>query len=185
LTARTKAESPQDIVETIDRLERQSDTCYTGLKLLNRPWNYAAWLSLTECVRRIETSLTPREYGSSKHKILVMNLARVAGQLWKFAHDQGRAKLCAPSVFRWFPRVALESALAFEVAGPYSQFCLHFPAWHRGLYAAEVEDATTIRFHIGSSHLAKRVSAYEKGIRPGKVALKTVEDRSHHLLLRL
>ena len=117
LIAKTKAESSQDIVEAIDRLERRSDTCYTGLDLLDRQWNYAAWLSLTECVRRIEASLTPNEYGSSKHKILVMNLARVAGQLWKFAHDHGRPKQCAPSVFRWFPRVAQESALAFEVPG--------------------------------------------------------------------
>ncbi|MFZ0771599.1 MAG: hypothetical protein WAN08_09265 [Candidatus Sulfotelmatobacter sp.] len=176
MIAKTKAESSQDIVEAIDRLERRSDTCYTGLDLLDRQWNYAAWLSLTECVRRIEASLTPNEYGSSKHKILVMNLARVAGQLWKFAHDHGRPKQCAPSVFRWFPRVAQESALAFEVAGPYSLFCLHFPAWHWGLYSAEIEDATTIRFHVGSSQLARRVSAYGKGIRPGTATLMTVEE---------
>jgi hypothetical protein len=174
--AKIKAESSQDIVEAIDRLERQSDTCYAGLSLLERHWNYAAWLSLTECVRRIERSLTPSEYGSSKHKILVMNLARVAGQLWKFAHDHGRPKQCAPSVFRWFPHAAQESALAFDVAWPYAQFCLHFPGWHKGLYAAQMEEAATIRFHICSSQLAKRVSAYGKGIRPGELALVTAEE---------
>ncbi len=176
MVAKTKAESPQHVVETIERLERQSDACCTGLGLLGHAWNYAAWLSLTECVRRIETNLTPNEYGGSKHKILVMNLARVAGQLWRFAHDHGRPRQCAPSAFRWFPRVARESALAFDVAWPYSQFCLHFPGWHRGLYAAEIEDANTIRFHIGSSQLARRVSAYGKGIRPGELSLVTSEE---------
>jgi hypothetical protein len=173
VTPKTKAESPQALVETIERLERQSDTCYQGLQLLDRQWNYAAWLALTECLRRFESSLTPDEYGSGKHKIIGMNLGRAAGQMWKFAREYARPDLCAPSGFNWYPRVARECAIAFDVAWPYSMFCIDFPAWHRGLYAAELDNATTIRFHSGSSELAKRVSAYQKGIRPGTYASRT------------
>jgi hypothetical protein len=139
VTPKTKAESPQALVETIERLERQSDTCYQGLQLLDRQWNYAAWLALTECLRRFESSLTPDEYGSGKHKIIGMNLGRAAGQMWKLARDYARPDLCAPSGFNWHPRVARECAIAFDVAWPYSMFCVDFPAWHRGLYAAPME----------------------------------------------
>ncbi len=166
MTPKTKSESPQHLVEAIDRLERQSDSCNGGLQLLRRYWNYAAWLSLTECVRQIDSSLAPAEYGSGRHKILVMNLARAACQMWRFARQHSKRAQCPPSEFRWYPKVAEECGRAFQVAAAYSMFCIDFPAWHRGLHAAEIVDATTIRFHSGSSELARRVSAYQKGIRP-------------------
>jgi hypothetical protein len=45
-------------------------------------------------------------------------------------------------------------------------FCVDFPAWHKNLYAAELVNPTTIRFHSGSTESARRVAAYQKGIRP-------------------
>jgi hypothetical protein len=162
----TKGESSPALVAAIDRLEKQSDTCYQGLQLLTREWNFAEWISLTECARRLESLVQPAQYGSGQHKAIVTNLSRVAAQMCKFARDHGNPRLRAPSGFRWSDRFGDEAAIAFDVAWQYSMFCIDFPAWHKNLYAAELVSSDTIRFHAGTSTLARRVSAYEKGIRP-------------------
>jgi hypothetical protein len=176
MTPTTKAESTPDLVAAIDRLERESDTCYVGLRLLTHEWKFAAWLSLAECARRLESSLTPQQYGSGQHKIIVMNLARASAQMCKFARAHGKRSPRAPSSFRWSAQLAEEAAAAFQVAWEYSMFCVDFPAWHKNLYAAELVGAGTIRFHSGTSQLARRVSAYQKGIRPAAAQTKHLTE---------
>jgi hypothetical protein len=144
--------------------------------LLTHEWNFAAWLSLAECARRLESSLTPQQYGSGQHKVIVMNLARASAQMCKFARAHGKRSLRAPSSFRWSTRLAGEAAAAFQVAWEYSMFCVDFPAWHKNLYSAELVGVDTIRFHSGTSQLARRVSAYLKGIRPTESQTKNASE---------
>ena len=165
MTPKTKSESSADVVRAVDELERRCDLCYQPLALLKRDWNLAAWLSLTEVVRRLEESISPNEYGSGKHKVAVMNLARVAEQMRKFCHHAKRA-LSAPSRFQWSHRAATECAAAFDVAWNYSMLCIDFPAWHANLYTAELVDQSTVRFRSGDSQISRRANAYLKGIRP-------------------
>jgi hypothetical protein len=166
MTPKTKSESSPEFIQKLDTLERQSDTCYQGLRLLDHEWNFAAWLSLTECIRRLESELQPKDYGTGKHQLAAMNLARAAAQMYKFARQFGRQRLRPPSAFRWSPKAAGECAAAFNVAWSYSMFCIDFPAWHANLYAAELVGPNSVRFHSGTSKLARRVMAYQKGIRP-------------------
>lgn len=170
MTPTTKSDSSPEFISTLDELERQSDTCYQGLQLLENEWNFAAWLSITECVRRLESLLQPKDYGTGKHQLAAMNLARAAAQMCKFSRDFGKQSLRAPTGFRWSPQVAAECATAFNVASSYSMFCVDFPAWHANLYSAELVASRTIRFHSGTSELARRVMAYQKGIRPSSMA---------------
>jgi hypothetical protein len=176
VTPKTKSESTSEFIQELDTLERQSDTCYQGLRLLDHEWNFAAWLSLTECIRRLESELQPRDYGTGKHQVAAMNLARAAAQMCKFSRDYGEQSLRAPSGFRWSPQVAAECATAFNVAWSYSMFCVDFPAWHANLYSAELLGPKTIRFHSGTSALARRVMAYQKGIRPISSAAHKEQD---------
>jgi hypothetical protein len=64
----TREESSAALVAAIDRLEEQSDTCYQNLQLLTREWNFAEWISLTECARRIELLVPPRQSATSGTK---------------------------------------------------------------------------------------------------------------------
>jgi hypothetical protein len=166
VTPKTKSESSPEFIQKLDALERQSDTCYQGLQLLDHEWNFAAWLSLTECARRLESSLQPKDYGTGTHQIVAMNLARAAAQMVKLSRDYGKQSFRPPSAFRWSPQVAAECAAAFDVAWSYSMFCVDFPVWHANLYSAELVGPKMIRFHSGNSKLARRVMAYQKGIRP-------------------
>jgi hypothetical protein len=166
MTPKTKAESPLDFVAKIDDLERQSDSCYRGLEILRREWNFATWLSLTEILRQLHLAISPTQYGTGKHKVAVTNFGRVGEQMRRFCQQHAKAAPCSPSRFRWSRRAAAESAVAFEVARNYSMFCIDFPAWHANLYTAELVNHATIRFRSGDSDFARRVNAYGKGIRP-------------------
>src|SRR5260370_28303612 len=166
MTPKTKAESPPEIVATLKALEDQTDTCYQSLRLLRRGWNFATWLSLTECIRRIESLIAPTQYGTGLHQAALVNLGKAAAQMCNFPHLYSKQTLVSPSAFRWTLRNADECAEAFEVAYQYAMCCVDFPGWHANVYAAELLNATTIRFHSGTTELGRRVLAYQKGIRP-------------------
>ncbi len=48
----------------------------------------------------------------------------------------------------------------------YSSFCATFPYWHENQIAGELIDKETVRFTSHASSAGRRISAYQKGIRP-------------------
>ena len=49
------------------------------------------------------------------------------------------------------------------------RLCTIFPAWHANRYCGELINEGAVRFHSNASPLARRISAYQKGMRPKTV----------------
>jgi hypothetical protein len=105
--------------------------------------------------------------------------------MYKFAREHAKSTVRAPSTYYWSPKLGEEAASAFQVAWEYSMFCVDFPAWHRNLYTAEMVNPTTIRFHSGSTVAARRVAAYQKGIRPSIAQTKRDSEEMPSLTQKL
>ncbi|MFZ0860582.1 MAG: hypothetical protein WAN18_07850, partial [Candidatus Sulfotelmatobacter sp.] len=167
-----KNEAAQTLIAEIDRLERQSDTCRDGLDLLRKPWNLAGWVSLAECMRRIESELPKNVYGGIDHRIVVMNVSRAAAQLCRWCLETADSRPVPRSRFRWSVAAGRDANRAFEVAYQYEHFCSTFPAWHHFVYAADVVGDNRIRFSSQANLGERRVSAHQKGILPPEARKK-------------
>lgn len=161
-----KTESAPEVVERIQRIEDRSDKCYKELSLLELPWNLAAWAALTDAIRMVEVTVPPNLYGSRHHINVVTNASMTACQVYKFTRQHACAEIVDFSRFQWNLRTAIQARQAFEVANGYASFCVTFPYWHENQIAAELSDERTVRFVSGASSIARRIRAYQQGIRP-------------------
>jgi hypothetical protein len=141
-----KDEADQSLIAEIDRLERQSDTCRDELSLLRKPWNLAGWVSLAECMRRIEAELPKNVYGGIDHRIVVLNVSRAAAQMCRWCLEMADSRPVPRSRFHWSVAASGEASKAFEVAYQYEHFCSAFPAWHHFVFAADLVADSRIRF---------------------------------------
>lgn len=166
---RLKCESPPDVIRKIQDIEDRADKCYRKLELLQRDWNFAAWLGLCEAVRVVETSVPATLYPTRTQVSAVLNSSRAAAQLYQFACRYAVTRVLSPDRFAWTPRDAHNASEAFKIAFQYADLCSIFPAWHADRYAAQLLGDCAVRFSSNASPLGRRISAYQKGMRPQKL----------------
>ena len=161
-----KNESPNDVVQAIDRLETRSDKCYRTLSLLARGRCVATWTILTEAIRLVEMSVPTAMYGSRNQLNTLTNASMMAALLYKFTRQYCRTEPFQVNHLSWTPRIEAEAKHAFEVVRGYLTFCTVFPYWHANMYAGEITEENTVRFVSQASPLGRRINAYRQGLRP-------------------
>jgi hypothetical protein len=161
-----KSSAPAEFVREVQRLEDKSDLCYEALDLLKEPRNRAIWAVLTMCVQRLEGIMPTAPPGTFGLQATGMNLARSGCLLIDWVRQHGRVDEVPKNRFRWNGRLSRLSGLALEVARHYDGFKGCFPAWHRDRNLAEIIGPQQVRFTAAGGTNARRVSAFQKGLRP-------------------
>jgi hypothetical protein len=167
MAALRKRESSGEVIRAIDRIELIADKSYRNLDLLKLPWNIAAWVILTGAIRTVELSVPSELYGSRHHSNAATNQSMVAALIYKLSRKYAMPEAIdlVPHM-NWTPRIADWARQAFEIGRGYLTFCSTFPYWHANRYAAELIDENVVRFASFASETARRITAYQQGIRP-------------------
>jgi hypothetical protein len=166
-----KSKAPEEFVNEIQRWEDRSNLCYESLELLTEPRDRAIWAVLVECIRRLKEIIPTKPPGTFGLQAAGMNLARSACLLIDWIIQHGQGKDVPTSRFRWNDRLARAANIALEVARHYDGFRSCFPAWHRDRNLAEITGPQKIKFTATGGVNARRVSAFQKGLRPSSVSL--------------
>ena len=165
-----KSKAPPEFIGEVQGLENRSDLCFEPLELLQEPRNRAIWAVLVACVQRLEEIMPTKPPGTFGLQAAGMNLARSGCLLIDWIGQHGKGEEIATSRFRWNDRLSRAANLALEVARNYDAFRACFPAWHRYRNLADIVEPRKIRFTAAGGVNARRVSAFEKGLRPSSVS---------------
>src|SRR5439155_17482109 len=90
--------------------------------------------------------------------------------IWKYGAVSDRN-----SKFEWAGDLLPAVQSALWIASNYDGFCAAYPAWRKDYYSAELVDENTVRFQSAVDTQARRVSAFQKGIRPNGALPSTDE----------
>jgi hypothetical protein len=165
-----KSEAPPQFIDEVQGLENQSDLCYEPLELLQEPRNCATWAVLVACVQRLEEIMPTKPPGTFGLQAAGMNLARSGCLLIDWIRQHGKGEDIPTSRFRWNDRLAGAVNLALDVARNYDAFRSCFPAWHKFRNLTDIVEPRKIRFTAAGGMNARRVSAFQKGLRPSPVS---------------
>ncbi|WP_144312500.1 hypothetical protein [Terriglobus saanensis] len=160
-----KRDSPREVVDDIDILEKQADRWGQSHVVLKKEWNLAAWHGLTACARALELDVPLGRRGGSSHQTSAMNLSHAGYQIYHAALRHGHKQAAPQRRMRW-SLSEVESKQLVLAGFSYSLCWADFPAWHSNLYNLVSHTSSSITFAAATSEHSQRVMAYEKGIRP-------------------
>ncbi len=164
MAALLRSESPPELVDELNDLEKLADACYSNLQILRFPKNLASWASLTRFIQILESTIHRLGTAYTQQFVAtIINIGRGGSLLVEWIQKHGAGKLAPQSRFKWNDALETASALAFAIAHNYESFRGCFPAWHRDRAAAEILASRTIRFTWTGGPFGRRVSAFQKG----------------------
>ena len=133
-----KKDAPEEVVETLGRIEARADECWRPLLILEAPANLAVWALLTGGIQIVERErAAPGSSNTSHFSAMLQNLGRlpVIAVKWSIRHSQ-------PSTARlridWTHELKAAVDQALEVAEAYSHFEVCFQAFHKNRNAAHL-----------------------------------------------
>lgn len=159
-----ESEAPEAFRSALQALEARADEWFIGLSLWERPWNCAAWGTLSTVVDIIEHVIQPQMYRGPEHNATLLNLGRAAPLVLQ--HIQNVKVGPEKPGFRLDDVLRKESALALDAANRFITFTYTFPLWYRGRYRAELLSPSRIKFTAVGGAQQRRVLAFQKGFRP-------------------
>jgi hypothetical protein len=180
-----KKDAPQEVVDTLSRIEARADECFKNLELLKLPRNQAIWAVLTGAILRIEAEMAERGDNNPRFDTLLLNLSRLSTLLigWTIEHGKAPSKLITK--WRWNPRIQAAFDQAIEVMNNYDSFLTCLPMWHKNRYLVEVLASSYVRFVSPNGRRERQVSAYQKKFKPNEGKFKSKRPKKPDQSLEL
>lgn len=158
-----KRDAPGDVVARVGDLEARADAAIGALEINALPRGLASWATLV--FAQYEGAKHRSTQGLTNNDAAMINLSHRGALILSWLRDRGSPSELAPDDFVWIPNVERVVADAWSVASNYSTFLLTFPMWHRNRIDAVLQQ-DGLRFTVPGGAPGRRVSAFQKGIRP-------------------
>lgn len=171
-----KRDAPQELIDTLDALEKTADECWRPLRLLNHPGDRASWALLVRAVGSIEQHRRGLPPNSPPSGALLANLSRATAIALRWTTQH--AQMPSVGIRTWDAELAEAADQAIAVGNNYSHFEVCFQGFHKDLYAAELVAPTRVRFTGDRTPQYRQVRAFQQyaSLRPPPVG---VCSRSH------
>ena len=140
-----KSNAPQDVIDTLDRLEKTADECWRALDIVDRPSNIATWALMTQVVHIIEQRRARVQPHSARFDAMLGNLSRAAAIALRWAGQHARPVADCIGTFEFALAQAADQAVA--LGHQYSHFEVCFQGFHKDLYEAQLLAAESSPLH--------------------------------------
>jgi hypothetical protein len=160
-----KRDSASEVVTAIRGLESRADPCRDNLELYSFPMGIASWAVLVNLV--LSTELARQERGYKNYDVNLINLSRRGALLLRWVQEKGKVTNSEPHTYRLTSSLARAVGRGLSIAANYQVFLDCFPMWYQDRQFAELLSESAVRFTVPGGTPARRVSAFQKGFRPG------------------
>ena len=162
----TKSTATPETLETLARIEKCADECFSSLALLTHHSNVAVWALLVGTVKRIEQEIAKFGDNCGLFDAALLNLGRFVPAAMKWVVDHGKPPSTIASR-HWTRALDVKVTQALNYAKEYSDFISCFSLWHKDRQQlVEIRSPNCARFATPGLQRDRQVSAYQKGIRP-------------------
>lgn len=160
-----KRDSPTNVIAAIEAIENRGDACWDNLELYSFPRETASWAILVSLVLTTERERQKR--GDRNLDVILMNLSLRGALALRWVRERGKDAASDDQVFTWTDSLARAVDQALAIAANYQVFLDCLPMWHQNKEFAELLSESVVRFTVPGGAPARRISAFQKGFRPG------------------
>jgi hypothetical protein len=155
-----KTDANQELIDSLDALEKTADECWRPLGLLNYPSDRASWALLARAVGRVEQHRRGLPPDAAPSDALLANLSRATAIALRWAGQHAQAP--GPGTREWDAELAEAADQAIAVGNSYSHFEVCFQGFHKDLYAAELVAPSRVRFTGDTTPRYRQVRAFQQ-----------------------
>lgn len=113
-----RKDAPQELIDTLDELEKTADECWRPLRLLNYPSDHASWALLVRAVERVEQHRRGLPPDTPPSGALLANLSRATAIALRWTGQYAQAP--GPGIREWDAELAQAADQAIAVGNNYS-----------------------------------------------------------------
>lgn len=159
------ADSSDDFIARVKRIENRADQCIEHFALLEVPSYFARWTILTATAHMLEENYKNFGPNSSPFKSAAINLARHAPMLIRWLEKSGSTPVPSDWTPHWDSLVGGQAFRDLRVTANYDAFLCSYPMWYQNRMTAELLSDDVVRFRPPRDRRDRQVSAYQKGLR--------------------